>query len=352
MIEGLELRNFQSHKNTEIVFTEGLNVIIGSSDSGKSSVLRAFGLVVKNKPSGEGMISHWVKEDGKVKGEMEIGLVVDGKKVVRRRSSVKNEYELDGEIYKGMGSDVPRPVADLMNLDDVNIQEQHDSVFLLSDSAGEIAKKLNRVVNLDKMDIAISNIEKWRRRKVADKKLRQERLDGLEVQISELLWIGKAEEEINEYENLCGLFDDKREKKVKIQEVIDQLDVIDLDQFSWVDDAQVDLDELRKMNEKANDLVEKTLQVRQVVDEIESIHIKDFDFDGLLSMMEELQDLEKRKDDCKKKVFDIEGVLVDLRTCSRNIKKTENNIMYDEDLFHREMPDICPLCQSDLRDRK
>ena len=34
------LENFQSHKHTSIEFNEGLNVILGPSDSGKSAIIR------------------------------------------------------------------------------------------------------------------------------------------------------------------------------------------------------------------------------------------------------------------------------------------------------------------------
>ena len=39
MIERLELENFRSHKKTEFKFSEGTNILIGISGSGKSSVL-------------------------------------------------------------------------------------------------------------------------------------------------------------------------------------------------------------------------------------------------------------------------------------------------------------------------
>ncbi|MCK9524299.1 MAG: AAA family ATPase, partial [Limnochordia bacterium] len=39
MIEKLTLKNFQSHKHSELEFAPGLNAIIGQSDSGKSALL-------------------------------------------------------------------------------------------------------------------------------------------------------------------------------------------------------------------------------------------------------------------------------------------------------------------------
>ena len=44
----VEIKDFQSHKNTNIEFSEGFNCIIGRSDSGKSAILRALRLVICN----------------------------------------------------------------------------------------------------------------------------------------------------------------------------------------------------------------------------------------------------------------------------------------------------------------
>ena len=62
MIKSIDIENFQSHKKTRIDFDPGVNVIIGRSDSGKTSILRALNWVINNKPSGEAFIRHGNKE--------------------------------------------------------------------------------------------------------------------------------------------------------------------------------------------------------------------------------------------------------------------------------------------------
>lgn len=49
MIKKVILRNFESHENTEIEFTNGLNLVIGQSNQGKSSIVRAIAMVVANR---------------------------------------------------------------------------------------------------------------------------------------------------------------------------------------------------------------------------------------------------------------------------------------------------------------
>jgi DNA repair protein SbcC/Rad50 len=349
MIEKIKLRNFQSHKNSEIEFGEGLNVIVGSSDSGKSSILRALSLVCSNKPSGESMVSHWAKEDGKVKGDMEVVLEVDGKEIIRRRGSSTNEYSFDGEVYKGMGSNVPRPIEEKLNLDEINVQGQHDSVFLLSDSSGEIAKKLNRVVNLDKMDVAVSNVNKWKRDTEKEKKRIDSEYIEVHTKIEDLDWIDEAKKEIEEYEYLYGLSDGKKEHKEKLRNIVDPLSQIDLSQFGWISGAEEDLHILEKLIEVRNEKKESQDRMVGIVDELDSIVIEDFDYDGLISDLNELEDIKIDREFKDHKMNALVDLVSSLKSSIRSIKKIEDDIYYEQDLFDRTMPEVCPLCGQEVK---
>ena len=52
-IDKIILENFQSHKYSELEFVEGLNAIIGSTDSGKTAIFRAIKWALYNEPQGD-----------------------------------------------------------------------------------------------------------------------------------------------------------------------------------------------------------------------------------------------------------------------------------------------------------
>ena len=52
MLKELQLVNFQSHKNTNLVFDPGFNCIVGPSDNGKSVIIRAINWIRTNRPKG------------------------------------------------------------------------------------------------------------------------------------------------------------------------------------------------------------------------------------------------------------------------------------------------------------
>jgi DNA repair exonuclease SbcCD ATPase subunit len=72
MIKRIEIKNFQAHKNTEIDFDPGVNVISGASDAGKSSIFRALLWVITNRPSGDSIKNWDCKKDDTT--EVRIGL--------------------------------------------------------------------------------------------------------------------------------------------------------------------------------------------------------------------------------------------------------------------------------------
>ena len=62
MIQSIRLINFQSHKDSFIEFSPNDTVLIGTSNSGKTAVLRALDWILKNRPLGTSFIRHGASE--------------------------------------------------------------------------------------------------------------------------------------------------------------------------------------------------------------------------------------------------------------------------------------------------
>jgi exonuclease SbcC len=85
-IKKITLKNFQSYKDQEILLKPGLNLLLGSSDSGKSAILRAISFVFYNNPRSKTLI-HNGESETSVKIEFS-----DGTKVTRILGD-RNAYE-------------------------------------------------------------------------------------------------------------------------------------------------------------------------------------------------------------------------------------------------------------------
>ncbi len=155
MIKSIRLQNFQSHKDTLIHFDDGINVITGQSDTGKSSVIRAVKWVTENRPLGDAIRSNFTTDDTVVTIEMD-----DGQTVSRTRGKSTNNYTVNGLVFEAVGTSVPQEVTEAFNLQPINIQYQLDQPFLLSTGSGDVAQYINKIVRIDVIDRTISDINR------------------------------------------------------------------------------------------------------------------------------------------------------------------------------------------------
>ena len=150
MIEELRIQDFQAHKKRRIIFDDGVTTIVGPSDVGKSAIIRALAWVSSNSIMGAAFIREGAKQ-------ATVELKVDGQKITRVRGKSTNTYQLDDEDFKAFGNGVPASISELMQLDSVNFQGQHDSPFWFAETAGEVSRQLNRVINLEIIDDALAH---------------------------------------------------------------------------------------------------------------------------------------------------------------------------------------------------
>lgn len=196
MISQITLHNIKSHLDTTLNLAPGLNVIGGESDEGKSNIFRAVTWALFSKPLGWNP-KPWdrLKPVGK-ESWVEI-VFADGNVVKRVRTFAgKNWYELNGEKLEGLRGKVPEQVEEVVNMNDSNMQQQKDMFFLLDDTAGSVAKEINKVFDLSKMDTGLTNA-KSRMKAAEDLQKEAERLiSEKQAQIDSLAWAEVADREL------------------------------------------------------------------------------------------------------------------------------------------------------------
>lgn len=165
MFKSLRIKNFQSHNDTLLHFVEGVNIIVGLPNKGKTALFRAIQLLLKNRPLGA---SDYYPNYKSGKVNTEIGIEFDDCKIDLVKSSHMSpqgpvldntEYTVEGHSsFTKVGTNVPDLVSHLTNIDEINIQNQHDPSFLITSSSGEIARTINRITHLERADQWISGL--------------------------------------------------------------------------------------------------------------------------------------------------------------------------------------------------
>lgn len=208
MLNRLRIKNFQKHDKLDVTFASGVTTIVGSSDTGKSSIVRALRWVCTNKPNGNSFIRHGSKSTS-------VRLEFDGETVTRTKGS-SNTYRLADEEFHSFSSSVPEKIKSLLKLDAINFQSQHDTPFWFAESAGQVSKNLNEIIDLSVIDNTLSEVASTLRKCRSDTESLQRSLSASQEQLESLSWVLESSAEFDAI--------DRTAKEIKTRgETIEQL---------------------------------------------------------------------------------------------------------------------------------
>lgn len=341
MLQSIKIFNFQSHKHTEMKLSPGINALAGNSDCGKSAVLRSLCWGILNTPSGDAYISDWAKTQ---KGSIKKGATCrvdietdDGKQVSRVRGEGFNGYllflsgaEQSDQSFEAIRSDVPEQVTETLRLGTVNIQRQLDGPFLLSSTPGEVARYINTLVNLTKIDDYQSAVASKIRVLGINKKNIEEAVADSSKQAESLSWVEDAEKKVkqvveleNEFRRLTGLVRDtaeqlkafyaQQEDAARMTKILNRVNPV-------LEELPKMLTEERSLEKAIEELRQSTISHREACVTI-CRYPKALD-----SSLESLADLKETKDTLCRKIANIEREFLEHSTALHNIPKNLDEI--------------------------
>jgi exonuclease SbcC len=212
MLERLLIQGFQAHDKLGIRFDPAITTIVGDSDTGKSSIIRALRWVLLNKPRGDGFLRHGAST-------MRVKALIDDITIERKRNTSNNEYSMDGKVYKAFGLDTPKPIADLASVTEINFQSQHDGPFWFNLSASEVGRQLNKIVDLEVIDRTSTRITSLSRSLNAESAVVDKRLAEAQDNYEKLSYIKDADTDLVKLEQL-------QEKKNNLQKASDTINIL------------------------------------------------------------------------------------------------------------------------------
>ncbi|NMB09556.1 MAG: AAA family ATPase, partial [Tissierellia bacterium] len=236
-IEKIIIENFQSHKHTILNFEKGVNVIIGPSDSGKTSIIRAIRWVMYNEPSGDYFIR---------KGETEasVTLYLDNGYIIKRgRSKNKNYYEITDdsnkvEHYEGFGTNVPLEIQEALGVRKVklsenynlalNISEQLESPFLLNETPSIKSNAIGRLAGTDVIDNALQKLSKDMYSLKTRLKYDKEDLDKLNEEIKKYKNLDEEKRKIDNFKNIINSLKQKKTLLQNLKKLKEEYNFVEL----------------------------------------------------------------------------------------------------------------------------
>lgn len=348
MIKSVYIKNYQSHADTELEFHPGVNVLVGSSDSGKSAIFRAMAWVMTNRPLGNAFC-RW----GTTKTQVD--LTVDQDITIgRTKSKSENNYLFQGRELLA-GTEVPEDIHRTLKIDpQINIQQQISAPFLLSSSPGEVAAFFNDIAGLSDIDCSIKNLKTWQAAHVRMIKRLDLDIEKQQAQVDEMKYLDQAEQDLEALEHKQSELNQIQADHKQIKDLIHKHSRCSetLDEIAVKADAvgpvnklvqkTKDLDTLRQKAESLTKTVQWYVRSRRAMLELES---KAEAIDSLSTIgdkMDRLVQIRNQITGLKKTWKSWTSTDLAFRTKQTEVELLRNKI---SDM----MPEVCPLCEQEAR---
>lgn len=329
--------HFQIHENASFEFKDGVNVIIGESDHGKSSIYRGLKALFLNNIKLDRKITHDVKNPKCV-----LRVLGEFGELQRTKSKSKNLYHIDEKELKAFGQGTVSDVVDFTNISDINFQSQHDQPFLISASSGEVAKYLNKIIDLEVIDITLSNLKSAETDATRKSKSYEELYKEKQEELKVFEGVEECLEVITDIEDVQKEIAENDEEIVKLDELLEKLDgaLTICEVFEDADFGRIS-------------------KVENALDKLNSLDADIEILEDTLSDLARCEDKEIRKLDISKVVkavaeYDkITNELIDLLVLTDKLEEIMEEPDYDLELEQleaelKEISGVCPTCGKKL----
>ena len=343
-LKKLQIKNFQIHKNLEVEFTDGLNVIVGESSKGKSSIIRALTLLLMNTPRGAEKL--FLKKGSK-KDSLEIVLEDSNGNELSRK---KRTYYLNDIEYNAFNNEIPLPIQEQFPITKVNLQKQLDQPFLIMNTAGQVANTLSKITGLEEQN----EISKEIKDKISETKSEIKRLNTTlkedEEKIEQLKcipeYLNKAITIQECYEEISDLNDVLSDVKLIISKVKKCSDIIETFKDYNIKHFENKIEKIKGIYIEKNNKQIVFNKLKEVVSELKDINIKDVDIDGYKARVNSLRTEYKRINNIDNKNITLFNLVSDYRDKEMEIESIKKEIQITQNSIreYKKGISICPLC--------
>lgn len=385
MIKKLLIKNFQSHTNTTIEFTDKINIFHGISDSGKSVIIRAL-LCLFNR---EDFYLTYGKKEGFIKvifdDGNEIERVYKSKKILKCpkcKEKLKDDsticsicnyvipikpsedyYIVNGEKKEKFGRKLPEFIKNItkiypysFNNDEIfiNVFEQHDVMFFIDKTYnGEKrsnlisslvidSEKIDKLTKQYKSDIYNINIEIKSEKKNIERE--KEQLEKINQILPEAKEINKKIKELKESKSNIEREKEQLEKinnRLKKLQDIDKL-IKKVEKIAIYSDKLKNIIlKLEKMSLYINDLKVLKIELKRI-EKIKNIKIPNkinYDFENINTLYKKIISLKNSK----KIIEQTDDEIISLKSNKEKMVKKLEMVNKEFEKYLKSNDGICPI---------
>lgn len=289
----VQIKDYQIIKNASLEFIPGLNVIIGPSNNGKTSILKAIKALLFTIPGTTPIRSG--------QSSYIVGIQYNGHIVILQKGLKESAYTIDKEKYSKFGQTTPEIVSNSLNIkelilngnkEQLNFWDQMNYPFLLDKSSVELFKFIIDSGENDKLSEALKSM-------VTDRQSLNKSIDMIQGSINTI------DLEINNYKKELDIAKPIIDSSIKIIELQSQVSKYNLlkdlknKRNKFLENKELNKIEFNKtlinyttyksLNNSINNLVNKILTLKNYSMKIKTL------IENLSNTKKELNRLEKYK---------------------------------------------------------
>ena len=223
----------------------------------------------------------------------------------------------------------------------INFQGQFDSHFWFSETAGEVSRQLNKIVNLEVVDKTMANIASELRKTKTKTEIYKEEMEKAEIRKKELLFVKDMHTELNEIESL----DRKRSQKATESTTIAEL----VNSVQSYREAHKNGLELTCNGKKVMIMWDKYANLGESYENLLNLTIQAGNYQKQIKARPpSIKPLQKLKDSWKTSKYEYDhlvGFLNTIKTYKTDLCLAEDNLKELQKEFKKVMGKVCPLCK-------
>ena len=347
-ISKLILHNFQQWKTGLIEFKPGLNILIGNTESGKSTLFRAIGSILTGK-----MPEDYIRKGSKG-CEVEVQFS-DGSIFKRSRNKKDNIANANGTVFERVGKEIPFEYFNKLGKTSIEFgskelslcsYSQFEPHFFITLSDYDKSKLIGTICGIDIVDKLVDSINKDIRSNNANIKFLNEKLkeqkEQKEIKETEFkaldykhaclfLLINNLKDDFKKLENIDKLQADLNSLNLSINDIKEK--IIHLKQLNFDSNKSNKLQKLFNLQSNLQIYNKIENNIKQDLNKIKSLQQIDINKTQKLS---QLIDKKQKLSEYKNKLLEI----------NENLMKTNNHIEFLETEKRTLLSDYdkCPLC--------
>ncbi len=350
-IKSLKLLNFQKHSDLQINFINGVNVLYGKSDAGKSCIRRAIEWITQNEN-----IDGIRKTNSK---QTSVTIVLDNDiEIERVRSQSINRYIIrhgkDEQVFDAIGKSIPDEVKEVLTIYPIevdgeeiylNSHPQLSLPFLFDKSPSFRMKLFNRLTGNDVLDKLFGEFNKDIFRIKRDKKEETKRFEDREVELkNKKIEMEKAQALYarleKRIEKLNVVFK-KYSKLLELKELIESnikdkaettkiLKNMNFPQVEAMKELKEQIDQFDKLSTHKNSLEKINFSINRVTDQLKDykpVEVNYGDLQGKIERFERIKDIYEKFTKNRQLLVDFKKKLkiidMDIKCDYKNLDKYE-----------------------------